>query len=237
MDLPIKIDLSDFIKEFDLSNSQVKILASKLVDSITKTFVSELKQKVNTTLKSTRQIYLDNLKIETIDEFNKEIKLVGWLPNTIEQGTSSFDMKKYFEKSSKTKVSKKGNWYLVIPFKYNNSTSSSSKLPKEISNIINKQKTPLKEQQIPESYRLHKIKENSDFGIYQHKNSIYTGISKKNNDTMSFRTVGAVSDSSSWIYPNLEKRDFFGKSILDISTEIPILANSIINKFLSEQGF
>lgn len=243
MYIPIKINLDDLIEEFELSPSQVFNLGSNLTNELSDTFFSALKQRVNSSLKSARGIYLKNLTIETLDPLTKEIVLSGWLPNAIEQGISPFDMKVGFSKAKNVKISVEGNWYMSIPFLYSTPESSGEtgkSLPTEVHEVVKKAKSPLKDNQVPESYKLHQIKQIAGGGTYQHKNSIYTGLKKNeqgNSAYINFRRVGATSDPNVFMHPGIQQKDFFGKSLLDIESEIPILADKIIDDFLANEGF
>ena len=248
MYIPIKIDLDDLVEEFGLDGSQIKLLGTELTNRISDKYFAAIKQKVNTTLKKTRGIYLKNLRIETIDDFTKEIILSEWLPNAIESGADTFDMKPGFMRAKNVRVSVKGNWYMTIPFLWSPSGSEDTQqVPKNIYQIVKAQNKPLKEFQIPESQRLHQIKNlakgiNAENvpgaqGFYQHKSSIYTGMKKIEKGAISFRRVGAVSDPNSFWHPGLTKRDFFGSALNEIQNEIPILADKIIDGFLNAQGF
>lgn len=240
MYFPIKIDLTDLVEEFELDANQIENLGAQLIDSISNTFFNALKIKVNSKLKSARAIYLKGLSMNKIDPLTSEIVLKGWLPNALEEGVSSFDMKEGFSKSDRIKISNDGSWYLTIPFKYsapNTSGETGKPLPKEIHDIVKKQKTPLKESQIPENYNLRQLKELANGKKYQHKSSIYEGVKKNNNNGfINFRRVGGKSDPNSWIYPNLEGKNFFQQALDDIDNEIPILADNIINKFIEDIG-
>lgn len=251
MFIPIKIDLDDLVEEFGLDGNQIKLLGNELINGISDKYFSAIKQKVNTTLKATRGIYLKNLRIETIDDLTKEIILSGWLPNALESGQDIFDMKPGFSKAKNVRISAKGNWYTTIPFSWSKSGGEAGqKMPSDVYSIASKQNSPLRENQLPESRRIHQIKDlakginaakNNVSGFYQHKNSIYTGIQKQNSDYgngyISFRRVGAVSDPNSFWHPGIQKKDFFGKALTDIQDEIPILADKIIDEFLSSQNF
>lgn len=249
MYIPIKINLDDLVQEFGLDGNQIKLLGTELTNRISDKYFSAIEQKVNTTLKNTRGIYLRNLRIETIDDFTKEIILSGWLPNALESGADTFDMKPGFMKAKNVRVSAKGNWYTTIPFLWSPSGSEGTqRAPKNIYQMVKDQAPkPLKESQIPESQRLHQIKDLAKGinaskvpgaqGIYQHKNSIYAGMQKIDNGAISFRRVGAVSDPNSFWHPGIMKKDFFGKALNEIQSEVPILADQIIDEFLSAQGF
>lgn len=247
MFIPIKIDLDELVEEFDLDGNQIKLLGTELTNRIGDKYFAAIKQKVNTTLKSTRGIYLKNLRIETIDDLTKEIILSGWLPNAIESGANTFDMKSGFMKAKNVKISAKGNWYTTIPFLWSSSgNGGTQQAPKNIYQMVKEQASkPLKESQIPESQKLHQIKNlakgiNAEKvgaqGIYQHKSSIYTGMQKTDNGAISFRRASAISDPNSFWHPGFTKKDFFGTSLNEIQSEIPILADKIIDEFLSAQG-
>lgn len=249
MFIPIKIDLDDLVQEFGLDGNQIKLLGTELTNRIGDKYFAAIKQKVNTTLKATRGIYLKNLRIETIDDPTKEIILSGWLPNAIESGADTFDMKPGFMKAKNVRISAKGNWYTTIPFLWSPSGfEGTQKAPKNIYQMVKDQAPkPLREDQIPESQRLHRIKDlakginsakvSGAQGMYQHKNSIFTGMQKIDKGAISFRRVGAVSDPNSFWHPGLTKKNFFGTALNEISSEIPILADKIIDNFLEEQGF
>lgn len=249
MFIPIKIDLDNLVQEFGLDGNQIKLLGTELSNRISDKYFAAIKQKVNTTLKATRGIYLKNLRIETIDDLTKEIILSGWLPNAIESGVNTFDMKPGFMKAKNVRISAKGNWYTTIPFLWSPSGSEGiQKAPKNIYQMVKEQiPKPLKESQIPESQRLHQIKNLAKGinaaktlgaqGIYQHKGSIYTGMKKTDNGAISFRRVGAISDPNSFWHPGIIKKDFFGTALNEIQNEIPILADQIIDEFLSAQGY
>lgn len=240
MYIPIKINLDNLIEEFDLGPQQVAKLASDLSTNLTNTFMNALKFKVNNTLRATKNIYLRNLSVEQIDDYNKEIVLKGWLPNAIEKGVSLFDKKQSFSKAKNVKISLEGN--TAIPFLYSKGNAISEgkqKLSKPVQEVMKKANLPLQNKDIPKSYRLAKIKQIATSlggGTYQHKSSICQGLRQNkqdNNSYINFKRVGAKE----FTYPNLEKKDFFGKTLNDISSEIPILADNVINNFLENQGF
>ena len=247
MFIPIKIDLDDLVEEFGLDGTQIKILGTELINNISDKYFAAIKQKVNTTLKATRGIYLKNLRIETIDDFTKEIILSGWLPNSIESGLNTFDMKPGLMGAKNVKISAKGNWYTTIPFLWSLSGGEGTQqAPKDIYQMVKEQAPkPLKESQIPESKRAHQIKDLAKGinaaevpgakGIYQHKSSIYTGMQKIEKGAISFRRVGAESDPNVFWHPGFIKKDFFGIALNEISSEIPIIADKIIDNFLESQ--
>lgn len=228
MYFPIKIDLDDLVKEFNLDGSQIQKLGAEILNQITDVYYSSLKQKISSSLKNTaRDLYLKGLSIQNLDLLNKEIVLSGWLPNALEEGLSPFDMKTGFSKAKNVKFSKEGKWYMTIKLPFEN-----SEVPKGIKEKISNK--PLKENQLPESYTSRKLKETIK-GTYQHKSSIFTGIQKNNNKSSTFRRVGEQSEQSSFIHPGFVKRDYFNQALTDIQDEIPSLADKIIDEFLNSQ--
>lgn len=228
MYIPISINLDNLIEEFDLGPDQVQRLASELTDNLCNTFYSALRQNVNNKLKKTRELYLNNISINNIDDTTKEIVLTGWLPNALEEGISEFDMKEGFQNSQKVKISKEGNWYLTIPIKGNMSS-----VPKEIRNILNNQKTQIQQKQLSQNASLQKMKELASGKKYQNKSSIYQGMKKNEQGGIdNFRRVGENSDKNAFIHPGFEARNFFQSSLNDIENEIPILADKVIDNFL-----
>lgn len=250
MFIPIEINLDNLVEEFDLNPTQIKLLGTELINHISDKYFSAIRQRVNTTLRKTRGVYLQNLKIETIDPFTKEIVLTGWLPNALESGVDTFDMKPGFMGAKNVRISAKGNWYTTIPFQWSKSggENGGNKIPSNIYQIVKSQNTSLKSNQIPESSKLQQIKDLAKGigadkkkieGTYQHKSDIHIGIqkSKNTNGQVSFRRVGAVSDQNSFWHPGIQQRDFFGKGLMDIEGEIPVLSDKIIDDFLASQGF
>lgn len=237
MNVPIKIDLSNLVEEFDMNVAQIQSLGEELIEKISNNYYSAIRKEVNDNLKSTKNIYLKSLKLEKINLFERELILSGWLPNALENGYPSFDMKIGFLNSKKAKVSKSGIRYLTIPFLWSvNKSEGKKKIPKEIAAILKRENKPLREIDLPENYRVHEIKNLANGGKYQHKNSIYTGLKKTSSQNgISFRRVSENSDTNMFWHPGLQKQDFFGKALRDIQDNIPVLADKVIDNFLNSQ--
>ncbi len=72
-----------------------------------------------TELKSTAQDYILGLTpIEYYGGNWAQIRLVGWLPNALEQGSPPFDMKPGLLAGPHAKISKKGVRYNIVPFRH-----------------------------------------------------------------------------------------------------------------------
>ena len=61
--IPISVNLDDLVQEFGLDGNQIKLLGTELTNRIGDKYFAAIKQKVNTSLKATRGIYLKNLRI------------------------------------------------------------------------------------------------------------------------------------------------------------------------------
>ena len=112
MNVPINIDLSNLVEEFDLNVAQIQELGGQLIEQISKNYYSAVRKEVNDNLGSTKNVYLKALRLEQVSLFERELILSGWLPNALESGYPSFDMKVGFFNSKKAKLSKNGKKYL-----------------------------------------------------------------------------------------------------------------------------
>ena len=161
-------------------------------------------------LKATRTDYLLGLDFNSIvypldsDGFIGSVELNGKLPNMIESGFSSFDMKIGFGKSSRVKKTKDGGWYLTIPFRHsipNSNGSFGAPMPKDIYKVAKKL--------APGSKMSVKGNLGKSWTGYQHKSNIYDGLQRivksYNKATQSqyytFRRVSNNSDPMSWHHP------------------------------------
>lgn len=107
---------------------QLQILASQVYGFII--------QQANTDLKSTRDLFIQNLvgPIEAGDN----IWVVGLKKEAewIEEGYAAYDMLPGLLKGPKAKVNAKGQKYTVIPFKHNKPQSQSSRAQVQLSNYV-----------------------------------------------------------------------------------------------------
>lgn len=87
----------------------------------------EFQSQVNRKLKSSAEEYMAALKIETLNDGVIEVTLNpdNFLAMAAEEGASAWDMKTTHLKSPKTKISKNGHKYLVIPIQQLKSTVTS----------------------------------------------------------------------------------------------------------------
>jgi len=250
--IPIQIDFSELSQEFTLSENEVHSLVSSSLNKIVDLFHQKLWTHLSE-LKKTREAYKNGLEFYSKGYNVREVVLVGFLPNAIESGLSPFDMKLGFQRSKKRHPKKGGGWYLTIPFRFAASTSLgespmfSSKMPEEIHKIAKQLKKgeSLTKGKIPTPFdqpgRREQIATNKKiYSTYVHKSSIFEGMIKSNQPKhehyKTFRRVSDLSDPESWIHKGLKPRNFFGKTLNEITPIIPSLVDETIDKFLIARG-
>jgi hypothetical protein len=250
---PIFIDTSTLVEEFSLDQNDVNKLLDFTVKQITARFAEEWEKNAVRELKSSRQQYINSLVVVDEGQAKGAVVLVGQLPNMIEQGTSSFDMKESFLKGPNAKTGENGKKYNTIPFSVGTPGAleenfNGGVMPKEIYAIaknkeVGKPVTSEDLKQVPQSLREPQkkkieIPESKSFKEYQHKNSIYEGITKSKdsvtgqNSYQSFRRVSENSDPDSWIHPGIEAHNIAQKA-LD-SFDIPTIVGESIDMFLEQ---
>lgn len=257
--IPIYIDTSSISEQFEFNQDDINSLMDYTVKEITHRFAQEWEGEAGRELKSSRQEYISNITVVD-DGFAKgSVILTGWLPNAIEQGMDSYDMKENFLNGPNSKQGKNGR-YNVIPFSFGTPGSlpenfTGGIMPSEVheivkskplvqslgSNIISSR--PLKESEIPKQFRMPvsksvKLPKSKTVEVYQHKSSIYKGIRKMQdkqtgqNSYGSFRVVSDVSDPASWIHPGFNSSHLAEKALsnFDIPSEVGRIFDNWFNK-------
>lgn len=112
------VDLSDVIQEFNLLGAAAERLTQQVVDDVTAEVYRKWARQAAQGLNSTRNEYVRSIYLGEKGKFRNVLVLRGMLPNMLEFGVEAFDMKAGFAKSAKAKRSKKGGWYLTIPFRW-----------------------------------------------------------------------------------------------------------------------
>lgn len=202
--IPIVINTSDIISQFTVTKDQLESLIDYVIKDITVAFAREWEEQAKLNLKSTRQRYLENLKVVDSGRMSGSIVLdytKDPVVRMVEEGQSAFDMKEGFKKSDKKKFTLAGGWYLTIPFRVGTpdivgeSSAFATKMPQEIYAIIKKRPTiipvagggkrseGLKIKDLPATFQQKLVRpkvsnENKTFEAYQHKSAIYEGLSK-----------------------------------------------------------
>lgn len=264
----VRFDLYDVVLEFGLRPEEGKAMARAAVEAVTLEIFRNWQQEARTALRSTRFTYLRGLQVLDLGELKKAIVLNGKLPNMLESGASAFDMKAGFAKSSKVKFNKEGGWYLTIPFRMGTpgivgeSEVFSSIMPDEIYRLIRmregamtalgggKSSAPaLGVKDLPTKYQAPDRrpaifdKVSGKFAEYQHKTSIYAGISKSTgmyektsgNSYNSFRRAGQNSDPLSWIHRGIQAYNLADKALQ--STDIRTVVDNTVDATLANLGF
>ena len=255
MSIPvITIDTMDLSREFDLTREDVDNMKEAVVKTVTKVVHTAWRDQAKRRLGSTRSQYMNSIIAGELGPFSNTLTLVGELPNMIESGKDPFDMKKGFESSSKRIITrdKNGNlgWYLTIPFTWAQSGSIGESptftgvLPEDVEKAFKSkqkshgQRAVLNTSDIPSEFKIPgsrppvKILDSVMVPEYQHKSSIYEGISqkKKGGPIMSFRRVSSNSDSNSWIHTGIKAYNLADKAVVD--AKIPEVVGDVIDAYL-----
>jgi len=182
-------------------------------------------------LMTSRKNYLNGLQMPKIEVnagntktvCRATIELTGWLPNSIEKGITSFDMKEGLLSGPKARrtIDKDGKVvrYNIIPFRHGSARSSGQNFPKiNPRRDVNPRKAlrDLKNSGlVPKKSRL------SDFGIPPRGprsraqvvvRNVYAGVKKykgrsgQGGGIFTFRIVSDNSPPSSWIHPGITGR-------------------------------
>jgi len=251
--ISVFIDTSSISEAFFLDQDQINDLMDYTVKEITGRFAQEWENEASRELGSSRQQYINSIVV--VDEgFAKgSVMLVGSAPNMIESGSDSFDMKDGLLNGPNSKVTKDGKRYNTVPFRVGTPTAQAENfnggiMPQEVYDIVSEkepneplQKGDLKDlpKQLKEPKKKSiKMPESKVFKEYQHKHSIYEGITKKQdsvtkqNTYVSFRRVSENSDPLSWIYPGIEPKQIADKVLQEF--DIPSETGRAIDKFLKQ---
>jgi hypothetical protein len=195
-------------------------------------------------LRTSRDEYIRGIQAPEMDGKNVVIRLSGWLPNSLEQGLSSFDMKPGFMGSPNVKGLQ--NKYFNVPFQLRAPGSAGGSppvMPGSIYNMASKLKfgQTLKLPKKYEGYGL-RSKLSRDFGNYTWKTSPYQGISRERrfpgelrgspagrmSQYKTFRRVSKNSAPGSWIHPGFQARDLMSKAVASYETKISeVIATSL----------
>lgn len=257
MIVPISIDLSEVVEEFNLDEETSAQLGSHIIDRIAQEYDMRWNNLVDSKLKKSRSEYKRAMSISltSINGVSEvEFKLserISPIAMMVEEGKGPFDEKIGFERSDKVKQKKNGGWYLTIPFRWATPQAVADAgvftnlMPKEIYNLV-KRNGSIPKSKLPEQYQtIGKRKEISVPGLqvpeYMHKNSIYEGITRipaassskeKRSNYFSFRRVSNLSDPGSWWNGGIEARDLMGKALQE--AQIDKVADMAIDEFLQK---
>jgi len=265
--IPIEINQQDILDNFNISKKEVEDIMDLAIKNVTAAFAIEWENKALQSLSSTRSRYVANLKVvdegrlsgAVILDYSKD-KLVKML----EEGASAFDMKEYFKKSDKAKQKKNGSgWYLTVPFSIGTPGSLQENfttvMPQQIYSIVKKQDvdpislrskgvskgeipSELNQKRVRPGFTAISLPKSKLFEEYQHKNSIYEGISKQTSPITgqttysSFRRVSDKSDSNSWTHPGIDAGNFAEKAFEQFEMKMQVVLEDSMNDALKYFG-
>lgn len=248
---PINIDISDFIGTWSLTLQEQELFVSNILDEVSSRFAESWYNEAGKVLKRTKKEYQQSIYIEKINQETVLVGLRGWLPNAIEKGMESFDMKEEFKTSSKRKFKKDGGWYLTIPFRIGTpdivgeSAIFSKIMPNEIYKVARKELkssgTKLTFEKLPKEFQITNIRPevvnkatNKVFEQYKHKNPIFEGMQKSQKEGhghyITFRRVSDLSDENSWIHSGLIARNLMSKTLQ--SFNLPNIISQVKQNFI-----
>lgn len=262
--VPINIDLVTLFSGRLISTEEVTDFVDGVIKDITASYALQLEKEVSVQLKSTRNRFIENIRVVDDGKLKGSVLLdysKDKLVKMIEEGAYPFDMKEGFMKSSKIKIGKNGKRYLIIPFRWSTpgalgeSEVFSNKLPKQVHQIAKNQSQDisvsgggmrslgLQLDQLPEQFQIKGVRPEIQatsksplFEAYQHKNSIYEGITNQRdavtgqNRYFSFRRVSENSDPRSWIHKGMDAKNIMEKAYDNFNMEAE-LGLSIDNNF------
>lgn len=248
--IPIVIDISSTVESFSLSRGQVESFTNLLLSNITSNYMQKWEQNVDDNLKGTRGAYKVGMGYVRPDDnsvlFVMDGKGEGKLGLMIESGSSPFDQKEGFEKSSKKKEKKDGGWYLTIPMRIATSEAIgeskifSGKMDKTIQKLVKKEKV-LTTKNIPKELQIKGVRNEivtpeKTYPEYKHKSFQFEGLrykqKSKHGQYQLFRRVSDNSDDNAWIHPGFQPRNFMEQTMQDI--QIDKIYDQTREQFLSE---
>lgn len=255
MILPVNIDLSEIVEEFQLNEGQSQELGTSIINGVMQEYSMRWEELINSELKQSRNEYKRAMFVErtsansiTFGMTSRESKLAMM----IEEGSTPFDEKIGFEKSSKTKQKLDGGWYLTIPFRHATpgavaeSGIFNSIMSKEIYSIAKKSTTPLKIEQLPAVNQIIGSRKAIDLPNlkvpeYIHKTAQYEGLVKiniastnneKRNGYFTFRRVSDKSDPNSWWNGGMEAKKLMEKALE--ASKIEEIVDIALDEFLNK---
>jgi hypothetical protein len=224
--MKLKINLAEVknvLGDFEITKSQGKAIAGLVRQQIINTFYNNLVIAAKKKLRSTRGQYIAGINIR-----NNVVFLQGFLPNAIESGLSGRDMKQFFKNSNKVKFTKKGGWYLTIPFRFTTPNSSGvnfQKMPVDVYRIVkNKGVFTASDSKSPEKYSTTKTRNaftdllsKTTFPQSQNKTNNLEGLRKTSGSGgkstyNTFRRVGSKSSPDSWISRGIIAHNLFDQA-------------------------
>lgn len=274
MVVPVIIDTSSLVEAYSsITPEQVDRVCDNIAKTLAARYASTLENEANAALHQTRKIYVQNIHVVDTGKMEGTVILdysKNPLVRMIEEGMGAWDMKDKMLNSQKAKVSKNGGRYITIPFRIGtpgivgDSDVFSSVMPADVYEVAKELvapkggvSNPLLVGDLPAKYQTPAtrpaIKDSAGkvlFKAYQHKTSIYAGITKNNDATTgqntynSFRRISEEitspegerigSDPDSWINKGIERHDLVQKALSNFNTDTEV--TTALSSQLSQLG-
>jgi hypothetical protein len=251
--LAIDIDISGPVEEFNLLLDESKNLSNSILDRVVNEYMQKWETLVNQSLNRTKSEYLKAMRFEKIDDYNSIIRLdprESKLALMIEEGSNPYDIKEGLKKSSKTKQSIGGNWYIDVPFRFATSKAIATSpvfsgiMPSQIERIAKKAApASVPQSKLPPAYQKPSYRDTINKGgmvypKYDHKVSVYDRIrrvqtGKRGGKYMTFRRVSENSDPNSWIHEGFTARNFMDQVLNDL--DMDAIVDNVIQTYLDER--
>jgi hypothetical protein len=231
--LNLSIDMSNFIDESVLSESEIDGFKALLLDSLADGFKDKWQDEINSTLHSTRREYEKGAFIDRPDDNTIVMGVIATksqLAVDLETGKNAFDEKIGFSMSPKRHDKKDGGWFLTIPFRsaiptaVGESSAFTNVMPLSVYLLARKANKPLTLAQLPTDQQVKGVRAGFNSGgvsypAYRHKSARYEGLFRfvdtdENRGTyFTFRRVSDLSDKNSWIHPGFLPFNLIGKAM------------------------
>jgi hypothetical protein len=224
------IDAQAIAQEFGELKKEIEEAITQGVKQVASMTYAKTQELASEKLKSTRQLYLDNLKFEEIENGIWVVSLdepALWLEEGRKAGSMIPDLLK-----RNARTAKDGSRYKAIPFSHNKPSSQTSRKSQDIINLV---KSELKARKIP--YK--KIEYNSDGSPRLGKLHVINNINsprpsirashgvldsltiyqtklpsgKIRRDIMTFRVASTKHEGSKWIHPGIEAKKFMDEAL------------------------
>lgn len=229
MNLKFFVNAQEIAAEFKEMKEQVEKAVTEGVRQVASMTYAKTQELASSKLKSTRDIYLDNLSFKEIENGIWVVTLdepALWIEEGRKSGSMIPDLLK-----KNAKIAKDGSRYKIIPF---NRGKTPSQTPVSAQPMVNLLKTALRAAKIPYRKieynqdgsprlgRLHTLNINSPRPSPRasspalHGVTIYQSMTtrgKVRRDIMTFRIASSKHEGSKWIHPGLEARKFMDESL------------------------
>lgn len=195
----IKIKLNtvkNILKEYEVPKEHISDFGRVVRAGIITDVYNNAVRIAETELNTSRQAYLNGIKVTPTT-----IEVVGFLPNAVENGLPTFDMKVGFGNSNKKKFNRKGNWYLTIPLQGEVLQVQQTFMPKDILYTLKGYNKLTKDVAINTLKQIEDRFQNNE-----------VNFSKNVNMVPNFRRVGEKTDPSRFIHPGITARNILERA-------------------------